>query len=150
VTVLTVGAVANQDIEDAGALGVRDLELASRTRVFGLRRHLTTQQKRNHAKTTQSTRRSFVFADAVRHGHPPQGRVLGSVVLSEDLRRKLMGVGERGPDFHALRHTFTDMMEGVEVPVPTIQLLIGHSRRVTMGTAAYATIARKLQGLQPD
>jgi integrase len=50
--------------------------------------------------------------------------------------RKLVGVCERGQDFHALRHTFTAMMEGAGVPVPTIQLLIGHSRRKTMGTTA--------------
>jgi integrase len=50
--------------------------------------------------------------------------------------RKLVGVSERGQDFHALRHTFTDMMEGAGVPVPIIQLLIGHSRKATMGTTA--------------
>jgi integrase len=50
--------------------------------------------------------------------------------------RKLVGVCERGQDFHALRHTFTAMMEGAGVPIPTIQLLIGHSRRKTMGTTA--------------
>ena len=41
-----------------------------------------------------------------------------------------------GQDFHALRRTFTEMMEGAGVPVPTIQLLIGHSRRATMGVTA--------------
>src|SRR5262245_20855547 len=50
--------------------------------------------------------------------------------------RKLVGVEERGQDFHALRHTFTNMMEGAGVAVPTIQLLIGHSRKQTMGTTA--------------
>jgi integrase len=50
--------------------------------------------------------------------------------------RKLVGVAERGQDFHALRHTFTDMMEGAGVPVPIIQLLLGHSRKATMGTTA--------------
>ena len=50
--------------------------------------------------------------------------------------RETVGVGERGQDFHALRHTFTAMMEGAGVPVHTIQLLIGHSRRRTMGTTA--------------
>jgi integrase len=50
--------------------------------------------------------------------------------------RKLVGVKERGQDFHALRHTFTNMMEGAGVAVPTIQLLIGHSRKQTMGTTA--------------
>jgi integrase len=47
-----------------------------------------------------------------------------------------VSVKERGQDFHALRHTFTNMMEGAGVPVPTIQLLIGHSRKQTMGTTA--------------
>lgn len=50
--------------------------------------------------------------------------------------RKLVGVSARGQDFHALRHTFTDMMEGVGVPVPIVQLIIGHSRKATMGTTA--------------
>ena len=50
--------------------------------------------------------------------------------------RKLVGVGERGQDFHALRHTFTDMMEGAGVAITIIQLLIGHSRRASMGTTA--------------
>ena len=50
--------------------------------------------------------------------------------------REMVGVGERGQDFHALRSTFTGVMEGAGVPVHTIQLLIGHSRRATMGTTA--------------
>jgi integrase len=50
--------------------------------------------------------------------------------------RRQVGVSARGQDFHALRHTFTDMMEGAGVPVSTIQLLIGHSRRTSMGTTA--------------
>jgi integrase len=53
--------------------------------------------------------------------------------------REMVGVGERGQDFHALRGTFTSMMEGAGVPVHTIQLLIGHSRRGTMGTTAIYT-----------
>jgi site-specific recombinase XerD len=53
--------------------------------------------------------------------------------------RETVGVGERGQDFHALRGTFTSMMEGAGVPVHTIQLLIGHSRRATMGTTAIYT-----------
>ena len=50
--------------------------------------------------------------------------------------RKLVGVNERGQDFHALRHTFTTMMEGAGIALPTIQLLIGHSRKRTMGATA--------------
>jgi integrase len=54
--------------------------------------------------------------------------------------RKAAGVGERGEDFHALRHTFTTALEGAGVPISTIQLLIGHSRKKTMGvTATYTT-----------
>jgi integrase len=53
--------------------------------------------------------------------------------------REMVGVSERGQDFHALRGTFTAMMEGAGVPVHTIQLLIGHSRRATMGTTAIYT-----------
>src|SRR5262249_12509648 len=50
--------------------------------------------------------------------------------------RKLVGVKERGQDFHALRHTFTNMMEGAGVAGPTNPVLIGHSRKQTMGTTA--------------
>lgn len=42
--------------------------------------------------------------------------------------RAQVGVKERWQDFHALRHTFTDMMEGQEVPESTVKLLIGHAR----------------------
>jgi integrase len=48
-------------------------------------------------------------------------------------------VSERGADFHALRHTFASMMEGAGVPLSTIQLLVGHSRKKTMGTTAVYT-----------
>lgn len=53
--------------------------------------------------------------------------------------RKQVGVSARGQDFHALRGTFTGMMEGAGVPVSTIQLLIGHSRRSSMGVTAVYT-----------
>jgi integrase len=53
--------------------------------------------------------------------------------------RKQVGVSVRGQDFHGLRHTFASMMEGAGVPLPTIQLLIGHSRRASMGITAIYT-----------
>lgn len=40
-----------------------------------------------------------------------------------------VGVHARFEDFHALRHTFTECMEGLEVPESTVKLLIGHKRK---------------------
>jgi integrase len=37
-------------------------------------------------------------------------------------------VAERWKDFHALRNTFTEAMEGAEVLESTVKLLIGHKR----------------------
>lgn len=42
--------------------------------------------------------------------------------------RKKVGVGARWQDFHALRSTFIDMMEGNEVPKDTVKLIVGHKR----------------------
>jgi hypothetical protein len=58
--------------------------------------------------------------------------------------RKSVGVGERGQDLHALRHTFTDIMDDVGVPAPIIQLLIGHSRKSTVGTTAIYSQGQRL------
>jgi integrase len=38
------------------------------------------------------------------------------------------GVSGRGEDFHALRHTFIEMMEGAEAAESTVKLLVGHKR----------------------
>jgi integrase len=42
--------------------------------------------------------------------------------------REKVGVAERWKDFHALRNTFTEAMEGAEVLESTVKLLIGHKR----------------------
>lgn len=42
--------------------------------------------------------------------------------------RGQVGVKGRWLDFHALRHTFTTMMEGNEVPESTAALVVGHAR----------------------
>ncbi|ABD05636.1 Phage integrase [Rhodopseudomonas palustris HaA2] len=47
--------------------------------------------------------------------------------------RKDVGVAARYEDFHALRKTFADLMEGLEVPERTVQLIIGHERGFTYG-----------------
>jgi integrase len=58
--------------------------------------------------------------------------------------RRQVGVAGRGEDFQALRRVFTEMMEGVGVPVSTIQLLIGHSRKKTMGVTAIYTQGQRV------
>ncbi|GAB9116769.1 tyrosine-type recombinase/integrase [Bradyrhizobium diazoefficiens] len=42
--------------------------------------------------------------------------------------RRRVGVKERGEDFHAFRNTFLEHMEGLEVPLTTAKLIIGHER----------------------
>ena len=42
--------------------------------------------------------------------------------------RNQIGVGARFEDFHALRHTYIAMMEGIEVAESTVKLLVGHKR----------------------
>jgi integrase len=41
--------------------------------------------------------------------------------------RAQVGVGEQGQDFHALRNTFIEHMEGLGVPESTVKLLVGTS-----------------------
>jgi integrase len=69
----------------------------------------------------------------------PYGRRTHHVSKAYGRFRKQVGVGERGADFHALRHTFTSVMEGAGVALSTIQLFVGHSRKKTMGTTAVYT-----------
>jgi len=38
-------------------------------------------------------------------------------------------VSERLEDFHALRNTFIELMEGLEVAESTVKLLVGHKRQ---------------------
>lgn len=53
--------------------------------------------------------------------------------------RKDVGVKERFEDFHALRKTFTDLMEGLEVPESTVKLIIGHDRSGDITYGVYST-----------
>jgi integrase len=69
----------------------------------------------------------------------PYGRRTHHVSKVYGRFRKQVGVSERGADFHALRHTFTSAMEGAGVPLSTIQLIVGHSRKKSMGTTATYT-----------
>ena len=43
--------------------------------------------------------------------------------------RKTVGVQERWKDFHALRNTFIEVMEGADVPESTVKLIVGHKRQ---------------------
>jgi integrase len=43
--------------------------------------------------------------------------------------RKTVGVRERWRDFHALRNTFIEVMEGADVPESTVKLIVGHKRQ---------------------
>jgi integrase len=48
--------------------------------------------------------------------------------------RKTVGVQERWKDFHALRNTFIEVMEGADVPESTVKLIVGHKRQsITFG-----------------
>jgi integrase len=40
-----------------------------------------------------------------------------------------LGLGEARQKFHSLRNTFVEVMEGAEVPLSTIELIIGHARQ---------------------
>jgi integrase len=42
--------------------------------------------------------------------------------------RAQVGIAGALQDFHALRNTFIEAMEGAEVPEPTVKLLVGHKR----------------------
>ena len=78
----------------------------------------------------------YVFSDLT---PGPYGRRTHHVSKAYGRFRKQAGVSERGEDFHALRHTFTATLEGKGVPLSTIQLVVGHSRKKTMGTTAVYT-----------
>ena len=42
--------------------------------------------------------------------------------------RRQLGLTQPLEDFHALRNTFIETMEGAEVPESTVKLLVGHKR----------------------
>ena len=50
----------------------------------------------------------------------------------------------RGEDFHSLRGTFMAAMEGAGVTVHIIQLIVGQSRKQTMGTTAIYTAGERV------
>ena len=61
----------------------------------------------------------YVFSDLT---PGPYGRWTHHVSKAYGRFRQQAGVSERGEDFHALRHTFTETLEGKGVPLSTIQL----------------------------
>ncbi|MGO3928791.1 tyrosine-type recombinase/integrase [Rhodopseudomonas pseudopalustris] len=54
-------------------------------------------------------------------------------------RQEDVGVAARFDDFHALRKTFVEMMEGLEVPESTVKLIIGHDRAGEITYGVYST-----------
>jgi integrase len=52
--------------------------------------------------------------------------------------REQVGVSDKGDDFHALRNTFIECMEGHGVPESTVKLLVGHSRAGSMTYGHYS------------
>jgi integrase len=114
-------------------------------------------QRRKDARTP------YLFDDLEAGG--PDGK--RSWYVSKAFRRYRARVGIVGwlRDFHALRVTFTEVMEGAEVPESTVALLVGHAResmtyghyskgkRVQLRTAidklAYGGNVMSLIGAQP-
>jgi integrase len=79
---------------------------------------------------------AYLFSDLT---PGPYGRRTHYVSKAYGSFRKQVGVSESRADFHALRHTFMSAMEGAGVPLSTIQLIVGHSRKKSMGTTATYT-----------
>lgn len=52
--------------------------------------------------------------------------------------RAQVGVDGQGQDFHALRNTFIERMEGLGVPESTVKLLVGHERGGSMTYGHYS------------
>lgn len=52
--------------------------------------------------------------------------------------RAQVGVSAQGEDFHALRNTFIERMEGLGVPESTVKLLVGHERGGSMTYGHYS------------
>jgi integrase len=52
--------------------------------------------------------------------------------------RAQVGVADKGQDFHALRTTFIERMEGLGAPESTIKLLVGHERGQSMTYGHYS------------
>jgi integrase len=106
---------------------------------------------------------SYLFQD-LKVGGPDDKR---SWYVSKAFRRyrEQVGIVGRLRDFHALRDTFTEVMEGAEVPVSTVKLILGHARedmtyglyskgtrvklRTTIDKLAYGDNVMRLIGAQP-
>jgi len=69
---------------------------------------------------------SYLFNDLTAGG--PDEKRMWYVSKAFRRYREKVGVAERWKDFHALRNTFTEAMEGAEVLESTVKLLIGHKR----------------------
>ncbi len=85
-----------------------------------------------HKMVTPIIRRRLTVADnyffpGLTPGGPDRKRSWNVSKAYTRFRRKV-GVDDPTTVFHAFRHTFIEAMEGAEVPIPTIQLIVGHSR----------------------
>jgi len=71
--------------------------------------------------------RGFLFEGLV-PGGPDKKRSWNVSKAFGHYTRKL-DLGEARQTFHSLRNTFVEVMEGAEVPLSTIELIIGHARQ---------------------
>jgi len=71
--------------------------------------------------------KSFLF-DGLVPGGPDKKRSWNVSKAFGHYTRKL-DLGDDRQDFHALRKTFIEVMEGAEVPESTIKLIVGHARQ---------------------
>lgn len=77
----------------------------------------------------------YVFAGLVPGG--PDDKRSWYVSKAYARFRNQVEVKGKWQDFHALRNTFIDMMEGLEIPESTVKLLVGH-KRVSMTYGHYS------------
>lgn len=126
-----LGRLKRTDIETRGDgkwLAIRDGKTEAAVRLIPVHRSV------NHILQRRLRRKRELLFDDLHPG--PYGRRTHHLSKVYGRFRKEVGVGERGADFHALRHTFTSAMEGAGVPLPMLQLIVGHSRMKSMGTTA--------------
>jgi integrase len=73
-----------------------------------------------------TTKTPYLFQDLIPGG--PDEKRMWYVSKAFRRYRDKVGVNERWKDFHALRNTFIEAMEGADVPESTVKLLVGHKR----------------------
>lgn len=81
----------------------------------------------------------YLFAGLVPGGPDDKRSWNVSKAYGRFRKQKDVGVSARFEDFHALRKTFVDLMEGLEVPESTVKLIIGHDRGENITYGVYST-----------